>query len=717
MNKKKRHYSFLILSGLLISLSVAQGQATYRHKIDSLRKVIATETGNDKISARLELALLILNKDKDEALSLTQAALNEARSVGNKTLEMRAIYGLGRINIEIRNNEESLDYLNTALSMAETLKDNWYKGEIMYWKGVDEYRLGEYVQALETFNNGAQALLKSDNFKHLGSTYSMIASIFRMNGLYDRAIEYTVRAKLNYDKADFTEGSAWTAYLLGRIYADLKLPEKAHENFLEALEKYSKQASADGNNNGKAICYEQLAILNIESEDFEKARENINKAMEIYTTDNSKFGLANVYKHLGVIEYSTGNYALAEKHLTQSLQIKKEVNDNLSMPGIYEYMGLSLIEQGNTKEGFKTMRQGLQMAIKNNQKKTQLDIYSKLTHAYLSINDFESAFASQNKEIEIQNLILSGAANIKTEQLQAIYEMDEKNSQIAELEKQNEINELNIRQQQLTRNIMIIGIILVLFISLSIIWFNRKLRQNNRKLNETNAAKDRFFAIIAHDLRGPTSALASLLEHLNSSFDEFSADELKDILSTLYKSAENVSQLLENLLVWVQSQVDKIEYRPKDLKLTNILQNALKGLSQSAENKQIDISIEKDDSTMVFADNDMVQTILRNILSNAIKFTPRGGSVKVWSAVTDKKMVEISIADNGVGIEKSKLANIFDLANLYHTKGTENEMSTGLGLILVKDFVDKNKGTLSIKSEQGKGTTVSFTLPGYPASA
>jgi len=246
---------------------------------------------------------------------------------------------------------------------------------------------------------------------------------------------------------------------------------------------------------------------------------------------------------------------------------------------------------------------------------------------------------------------------------------------------------------------------------LTIYWFYKKLQHKNHELFLSNAAKDKFFTIIAHDLRGPTVTFSSLLEYLNSSFDEFSNDELKDILLTLDKSAKNISSLLENLLFWAQSQIGKIEYKPKELDLTSILENAFKGLNQTAEKKQIDINIEENKPILVFADPNMIQTVLRNILSNAIKFTNRGGKITVMFALEDKSTAVIKIKDNGVGIEKSKLSTIFEISNKHHTKGTESELSTGLGLIIVKEFVEKNKGTLTIESEKDKGTTVSFTLP------
>jgi len=204
--------------------------------------------------------------------------------------------------------------------------------------------------------------------------------------------------------------------------------------------------------------------------------------------------------------------------------------------------------------------------------------------------------------------------------------------------------------------------------------------------------------------------LATFLEHLNEAYPELSPDELKEILLSLSKSAENVSVLLENLLIWAQSQLNKIEFQPSALNLTDVIQNSMKGLKQTADNKQIEIRQEFNDQIYVQADQNMVQTIIRNLLSNAIKFTHRGGSVIIKTELKSSNSAMISIIDNGVGIEPTALSKIFDINNQFHTNGTENEMSTGLGLILVKEFVEKNSGKITIESQKGIGTAVSFTL-------
>jgi len=708
---KKIIWSFLFLLIIVITYSAYSEKKFSITQIDSLRKELNNNKGFDRISTQLELAIQIMEDDEHEARMLANSALIAAKTTNNKNLEMRAYFILGRISEVLDNKDFSEAYYDTALIITEASGDNSLKGEILFRKGVIKHNRNEEIKALEYFNASLQACRLSKNFKTMGSSYSMMGTIFRVNGLYDRAIEYIVNSKLNYEKAGFSEGNAWSAYLLGRIYSDLKLPQKALEYFQEALEIYTKMASLDGNQNGVAICYEQIGLLNLESGNFKEAHKFIDNTMKIYTANKSGYGLSNAQKNLGMIEYSMGNYELAEKYLNESLKIKNEVSDLLSLPTIYEYLGLCLIGKGQIDKGFNSLKRGLTLAITNNQKKIQLNIYSKLTEVYLSINDLKNAISCQKKQIEIQDLILSGAANIKIEQLQAIYEIDKKNGQIIELEKQNEINSLIIKQHKISQLLMIIGIFIAFLISISIYWFYNKIRNKNLELKETNAAKDKFFAIIAHDLRGPTGNLASFLEHLNDTFNDHSPTELKKILLSLYKSAENVSVLLENLLIWAQSQLNKIEFSPTELKLTDVIQNSIKGLKQSADNKQVDIKVELNDQIFVLADPNMVQTIVRNLLSNAIKFTQRGGSVIIKTDVKNINTACISIIDNGVGIEKSSLSKIFDISNTFHTVGTEDEKSTGLGLILVKDFIEKNKGRITIDSQKGKGTIVSFTLP------
>lgn len=704
-------WSLLVLVTHLFAFPVYSDTKIGLVQEDSLRNEILKKRGSDKISAQLDLALRLLLNNKPESKVLASSALLEAKVLKNKRMEICAYFVRGRISDQFEKSHVAEAYYDSALVVAEVVADNWYKGEILYRKGVIHHSQSDEIKALEYLNASIHACRLSENFKTMGSSYSMMGTIFRINGLYDRAIEYIVNARLNYEKANFQEGFAWSAYLLGRIYMDLRLPEKALDYFQEALTLYTKQAAINGDEGGMALCFEQIGLLKMGSGNYDEAHVYIDKTLKIFTESKSIYGQSNAHKNLGMIEYSRGNYELAGHYLNEALKVKTEVGDMLNLPTVYEYLGLCFIGKGQMERGLENIQKGLEIAAANRQTIIQLNIYSKLTEIYLKMNDLKNAFRCQKEQIEIQDLLISGTANIKIEQLQAIYEIDKKKGQIVELEKQNKINSLIIKQQTTSQLFMIVGISIAILISLSIYWFNRKIRHKNRELGESNAAKDKFFAIIAHDLRGPTGNLASFLDYLNDTFHEHSPEELKRIVLELSKTAENVSGLLENLLIWAQSQLNKIEFSPTEMNLSDVVHNSIKGINHIADNKNIRINLNLDDQINVRADQNMVQTIVRNILSNAIKYSHRGSSVSIETKAGNTKTATIRIIDKGVGIDKDSLSKIFNITNTIHTSGTEDEKSTGLGLILVKDFIEKNNGTINIESHEGEGTVVTFTLP------
>lgn len=553
--------TYFIITLFSISSAIAQ-KRPIDALIDSLRLEIADHSGAKKASAQLDLALKIMEKDKDEAIILAESALKEAIKLNDRHLLMLAYYSNGRVNEILNKKDLPETQYQSALTLAETLGDNWNKGEILLRLAMIKNKAGDKIEALKLFNAAIQACRLSENFKSMGLAYSLMGTIFRFNGLYDRAIEYTIVSKISYEKAGFSEGNAWSSYVLGRIYSDMKLPEKAMDYYREALKIYLKIAADDGNLNGVALCYEQIGLEYLNSGKYSEAREYIDKSFAIYKDEKSDFGISNAHKLIGLTEYYLGNFSQAEKYLNEALIVKTNIGDQLSLPTIYEYLGLTAISLGKTDEGILKIKKGLELAQTNNQKKIQLNIYASLTKVYLKTKDLNNAILTQNKQIEILDSIQSGAANIKIEQLQAIYEIDKKNSQIIELEKQNQINKLTIKQHRIYIWLMVGGITIAIIISVFLYWIDSKIKQINRRLIEANAAKDKLFAIIAHDLRGPTVNLTAFLEHLNESFDSFEPNELKDVLKALFKSADSVSVLLENLLFWAQSQLNKIECRP-----------------------------------------------------------------------------------------------------------------------------------------------------------
>jgi len=231
-----------------------------------------------------------------------------------------------------------------------------------------------------------------------------------------------------------------------------------------------------------------------------------------------------------------------------------------------------------------------------------------------------------------------------------------------------------------------------------------------QQLLKLNADKDLFISILAHDLRSPFTALLGLSDLLLENIHVFDVDQIKKYVKNIKNASEGTFALLEDLLKWTSTQSGKIPFKPKRLNFADICKNILKTFDISAVAKNISIKCHIDADLYVFADIDMLKTVLRNLVSNAIKFTNIGGKISI-KAEEKSGVVTISVSDNGIGIKPDILAKLFDISQKQTTIGTADETGSGLGLILFKEFVEKNGGKIWAESDYGKGSEFKFTLP------
>ncbi|MGQ7868982.1 PAS domain S-box protein [Sunxiuqinia sp. sy24] len=238
----------------------------------------------------------------------------------------------------------------------------------------------------------------------------------------------------------------------------------------------------------------------------------------------------------------------------------------------------------------------------------------------------------------------------------------------------------------------------------------RNLKENEIRLRELNATKDKFFSIIAHDLKSPFSSIIGFSSLLADKVEIKDFTGLERYVQIIQQSAQNAMDLLLNLLEWSRSQTGRTQYNPEHIDCISLIEEATLLLNENAEQKSITLVKELPTKAPAFADHYMISTILRNLISNAIKFTNPGGQVTI-SAQQKKNGLMISVADDGVGIQQEALQKLFRIEESYSTPGTVNEMGTGLGLILCKEFVEKHQGQIFVESEVGKGSRFQFTIP------
>ncbi len=237
-----------------------------------------------------------------------------------------------------------------------------------------------------------------------------------------------------------------------------------------------------------------------------------------------------------------------------------------------------------------------------------------------------------------------------------------------------------------------------------------ELKAANRKLRIVNTTKDKLFSIIAHDLRGPISSLAGMLDMVAADPGLLDKVNREEVFNEMKLSAQNAYHLLENLLSWAKNQQGNISCHRQNLNLGPMVKNIIHLFSSVAKQKSITINSKVSDSTKVFADTDMLMIVMRNLISNALKFTHDSGQVTI-SAESYDGFVEIAVHDNGVGIAEEHLGRLFSPEEMFTTYGTRNEKGSGLGLVLCKEFIEKNGGTLKIESCPEKGSRFIFTLP------
>jgi two-component system, sensor histidine kinase and response regulator len=237
-----------------------------------------------------------------------------------------------------------------------------------------------------------------------------------------------------------------------------------------------------------------------------------------------------------------------------------------------------------------------------------------------------------------------------------------------------------------------------------------RAEESEKKLAQLNIDKDRYISILAHDLKSPFNNLLGISEVLRDDIHKLDIKVIEGLVKDINRSAQITYDLLEDILLWARTQQNKIPFNPQKLDLEVVCRNVLEVLNSLASAKNISTTFSAEKGLTVFADIDMLKTILRNLVSNAIKFSKTGGAINI-SAIQTSSDVTISVSDNGVGIKPEDLTKLFDISQVLSTKGTAGESGTGLGLFLCKDFVEKHGGKIFVESEIEKGTEFKITLP------
>ncbi len=232
-----------------------------------------------------------------------------------------------------------------------------------------------------------------------------------------------------------------------------------------------------------------------------------------------------------------------------------------------------------------------------------------------------------------------------------------------------------------------------------------------KKLSELNATKDLFLSIIAHDLKNPLNTILGFSQVLLEDFKELDHLQVEEYLGIIAETSKQTANLLDTLLIWAKAQSGKLDFNPEVMNIAELISDSIRIIENQAKAKNIKVVNESEKVLIAKVDKEMIKTVIRNLLSNSVKFTPHNGNISISASVKNDNIV-ISVTDSGIGISSEVQDKLFRIDNKINTKGTDNEKGTGLGLILCREFVERHGGRIWVESEAGKGSRFSFSLPG-----
>lgn len=496
---------------------------------------------------------------------------------------------------------------------------------------------------------------------------------------------------------------------LGLLYVKLKQYRKAIDIFKKVIvEKSNKSHTTAG------TVYFNMAYTYQLMEEMDSALMHYELAEDIYLEDNHLSGIAGIHNNLSHYYKNQGNLEKALNYQLKALDYDIIVGTPYYQTIDYFNLGSLYNRLDSLDKAIENYSYGIELAREKGYLRLKANMLRNVSYLYRKKGDFPTAFKLMAESVTLKDSLF----NTDLEKRINEAELRHKNEQ--EMRK----NEYLVQASNIDRKVILFQrwFVAVLVVSILLLFgllvfnfrkqkqinnLNQRLEQYNDDLKEINGNKDKYLAIISHDLRGP---LGSMRELLSLFIEEDRAPD-KEHLKVLLSEVENTNALLEDLLHWSQIQFNRQSIVKEYVKLNDIANDVVRSLLFLSNKKRLTIQLEIDENLKAYCDKNMLKIVLRNLVSNAIKFSNSDGSIHIKGENTEKGMVLISVSDDGVGISEKRLSNIFDPAKAISTTGTRNEKGTGLGLVLCKEFVEMNIGEIHIQSIEGKGTNVNILLP------
>jgi len=626
-------------------------------EIDSLLSLLPTiESDTNKVEIYLNIAEIYEDFDFEKAkeyyllLNKYSKQLNYQRGIFS--------FAVGFSHVITREGllDSALTIIFEALEIAKKEENEIWIGKLKFGAGNVyllkqwyETALGYYLEALDIFD-------KEGEKERLAVIYFQLSLLYTDMSLFEKAIEYGEKS------IEVAPNDPYSFLGLAQAYLSIQQYDKSLNYFEEAL----RLSHAQKNLYLEGMIYYHIGDNYLMNFNLNKAELYVNKALQI----NSKVGNENAFyaslSLLGKVEALNGNFAQAEEYVKKALQKMEETENKQGASVCYMVLSELSVAQSKFKENIQYWKEW---------EKLKNEIAAEAT--LIAVNEIAEKFETAKKNLEIKN-------------------------------QKNIISTQKLQLKMLIGGIAFCVLILLLLTNLIVL-----RTRHNRMLTQTNAVKDKFFNIVSHDLKNPAIAQRDSIEFLQKKTSKWNDDLIAKYFAELLNSANNYVVLLYNLLNWSQLQTKRMPYKSLTFNLLSSLDSEILLLKEMAKGKDITLLTQFPTEAFVTADKNMITMIIRNLMTNAVKFTNKGGQVILDISPAENTSPQkfiISITDNGIGMSKEQIQNLYLLDKKQSNKGTAGESGTGLGLIICKELLEMHKSQLNIESEEGKGSRFWFEI-------
>lgn len=676
---------------------------------------IATDSS---LNASIQLFSSLKDEDSLQSVKYGQLAIRQAIKNEQDSIACHLYYELGRSLMLWGNLDASQHYFESLIEYA--LSQNNLRGEASGYKGLGDIlrSKSKFHESLHNYTLAVEKWKALGDKQGLGYCYNNIGVVYRNQSNSSKALAFYLLAVELLEEIGDARGIQYISSNIGNIYfekKDFKTAMKFHQKALRYNEEIADPYSL-------SHILNNLGLIYAEQKSYPEAMAYFKRAFQTHQSISNKEGMATAALNIGDTFLDLSNLDSAHYYFSEVLRVVDENNDRLSKSYALLGLGETLMLQGKLIEARGIIKRGLKLSQEINYLGNVVIGAEKLSQLENSLGNYRAAYNAQILLKQTSDSIFNEEETAKFVRIQAEndFQAERDSIQFAQ-EKERLIYKSEIERKNANQRLLILVILLTMIVVGVVFFFYNRLQklnievtQQRDELEKLNKTKSRLFSIIAHDLRSPLGAMTGFAELIQMDVEEkyqlAPESELAKMFRYLKESSLNLQGLLDGLLKWAIKEQGALTIHPESLSLSQCVQENFQIFKHQAQIKVIDLQSKVEEDVSVMADRNSLMTILRNLINNALKFTPEGGKVVVSGRATDGTVV-IEVIDTGVGISPEKMQTLFEIDEQKSSRGTKGEAGSGLGLNLVYDFIQINGGSITVESVLDQGTVFKVKLP------